>query len=509
MSMPEDERDPTAATDTVADEAEGGEAQGSEPEKRKLDLDVQITDAGPCKKHIKISIPQTEVERQFEDSVGSMRREAQVPGFRPGRAPKTLVQRRFRKEVSGQVKSALLMACMEQLDEDYKLNPITQPEFDIEAIELPEDGPMSFEMDVEVQPDFALPAYKALTAKRPVKEISDADVEAQLKSFLERYAQVVPKFEGAAEPGDLVTADLTFHKDGVIFNQAKELQFRLLPELRFQDGHVPDLAGALVGAKPGDSRETEAKVGSSSQDAALRGQTIRVTFHVQDLKQLRLPEVDAGFLQSIGFGSEEELRNALRGVLERRFAFQQRQAVRRQIIDQLIQEVPFDLPADLVARQERSTLRRQVEEMRQAGLSDSEIRAREAEVRANAHEQTLRSLKEFFLLSKVADAEEIKVEEIDFDQEIAAIAARSDESPRRIRARIEKENLAEGLAQQILERKTLDRILEYVKLEDVPMVEEKAVETLDQVASPATEESAEPVAGESATAEAESAPEQG
>ena len=105
-----------------------------------------------------------------------MTKEAFVPGFRPGHAPKGLVEKRFRKEVANQVKSALLMASLEQLDEDHKLNAISQPELDVAAIELPDDGPMTFEMDVEVQPDFPLPAYKALTVKRPVKTISEADV---------------------------------------------------------------------------------------------------------------------------------------------------------------------------------------------------------------------------------------------------------------------------------------------------------------------------------------------
>ncbi len=470
----------------TAEGAVGTEEQ-TEP-KRTLELDVQITDAGPCKKHLKVSIPRSEVERQFEESLGTVKKEAAVPGFRPGRAPKNLVQKRFRKEVAGQVKSSLLLACMEQLDEQYKLNPITQPDLDIEAIELPDDGPMTFEMEIEVQPDFALPDYKSLTVRRPVKTISEADIDAQLKSFLERYSQLVPKLEGGAEIGDFITADLTFEKDGITLNEAKELQFRLQPEMRFQDGSIPDLAGALVGVKPGETRHAAAKIGSSSPNPALRNQTIRVTFQVHDLKRLRLPEVNTQFLRSIGFESEQELREALRGVLQRRFDFQQRQAIRRQIVDQLIQAVPFDLPADLVARQERSTLRRQVEELRQAGMEDSDIRAREAELRANAHESTLRSLKEYFLLSRIADAESIKVEDEDLEQEIEAIAARTDETPRRIRARIQKEGLAEGLGQQILERKTLDRVLEFVKFEDVPMDVEKAVETLDQVASPPSEE---------------------
>jgi trigger factor len=484
MSTDPDLRDEPAA----ADAATATEDQ-AEP-KRRLELGVDISDAGPCKKHIRVEVPRAEVERQFDETLKELRREAAVPGFRPGRAPRGLVQRRYRKEVAGQVKSTLLMACMEQLDEDHKLNPISQPKLDLDAIELPDDGPMRFEMDVEVRPEFTLPDYKGLILKRPVKEVGEADVDAQVRSFLERYAQLVPKFEGGAELGDLLTADLVFHKDGVRFNEVKELQLRLQPELRFQDGKVPDAAGALVGARPGDVREAEAQIGTSSPDPALRGQTIHVTFHVHDLKRLRLPEMNAEFLETVGFESEAELRAALRGVLERRLKFLQRQALRRQVVDRLLAEAPFDLPADLVTRQERLTLRRQVEEMRQAGLSEGEIRAREAEVRADAHEQTLRSLKEFFLLAKVAEAEDIKVEDDDLEAEIEAIAERAGESARRVRARVEKEGLADSLAEQILERKALDRILDQVTVEDVPMVEEQAVETLDQVASPPAAEEA-------------------
>lgn len=484
MSTEEEVRDPEGRPDEASSTATT-EAAPAEPEaKRKLDLRVKISDAGPCRKHIAIEVPQEEVEHQFESTLKDLRRETLVPGFRPGRAPKSLVSKRYRKEVSGQVKSSLLMACMELLDSDYKLNPITQPTFDLDAIDLPDNGPMTFELDVEVQPDFELPKFKGLNLKRPIKEVTDRDVDAQLQSFLERYAQLVPKTGEGAKIGDFVTADLAFSKDGIVVNQAKELQFRIQPELRFQDGHVPDLAGALVGARPGDSREAKAQIGTSSADPALRGQTIDVIVQIHDLKQLRLPELDAEFLDSLGFDSKDELREALRGVVKRRAEFLQRQALRRQILDHLIREVPFDLPADLVARQERSTLRMLVEELRQSGLSEAQIRAREAELRANAHERTLRSLKEHFLLSRIADAEEVKVEDEDIEDEITTIAMRSDESPRRVRSRIEKEGLLEGLAQQILERKTIDRVLEHANIVDTGMTEETDVETVDEVASP-------------------------
>ncbi len=491
MTTGENELTSPASTAELTEGAEGETAS-----KHKLDLDVQISDVGPCKKHLKIAIARPEIERQFDESLGTMKREAAVPGFRPGRAPRQLVEKRFRKEVSEQVKSTLLMAALEQLDEDYKLNPITQPNLDIKAIELPDEGPMRFEMEVEVRPEFPLPAYKALTVNRPVRTISEADVDLQLQRFLERYAQMVPKLEGGAELGDFITADLRFHRDGQMLNEAKEIQFRLQPELRFQDGSVPDVGTALVGVKPGESREADARIGSSSPDPSLRGQAIRVTFQVNDLKQLRLPEVNTSFLNSIGFDTEAELRTALREILDRRVVSQQRQAIRNDVLSKLIAEVPFDLPSDLVKRQESSTLRRLVMDLKQEGLSETDIRAREAEIRANAHEATLRSLKEFFILAKIAEEESITVEDSDLEEEIELIAARSDESPRRVRSRIEKDGLADALASQILERKTLDRILEFVKYQEVPHQEQSAVETLDQTASPAVvaEESSEPTA---------------
>jgi len=480
MSTGEDLATPTSA-----------DASSTVEPKVKLDLDVRISDVGPCKKHLKVTIPRSDVEKQFKESVGEMAKEAIVPGFRPGHAPRQLVEKRFRKQVAGQVKSSLLMACLEQIDEDHKLNPISQPELDVEAIE----------MEVEVRPDFPLPAYKALTIKSPVRTITEADIEAQVKAFRERYAQLVPKLEGGAEVGDFITANLAFHRGGRVYSEAKEIQFRLQPELRFQDGSVPGVDAVLVGVKPGDQRDADAQIGSASPDPSLRGQTIQVTFDVLDLKQLRLPEADAAFFAKTGFEDLDDLRVALRGVLERRQQFARRQGLRDEILAKLIAETPFDLPADLVARQEKSTLRRLALDLRQGGLSDSDIRAREAELRANAHESTLRSLKEFFLLAKIAEVEDIKVEDQDLEVEVEAIAARTDESPRRVRARVEKEGLADAMASQILERKAIDRILEFVKLEEVPMVEDRAVETLDQAATTAPEG----LADESSTAPGESA----
>jgi len=475
-------------------ESEASVSVTDEPEsapKVKLEIEVAITAAGPCKKHLKITIPHSEIERQYEQSLETVLRDAMVPGFRQGRAPRQLVVKRFRKQVANQVKSTLLMSALEQIDNEHHLDPIVQPRLDIDAIELPEKGPMSFEMDVEVRPQFDVPNYKGLKVQRPIVEITEKDVDDQLTRQLERHGQIVPKLEGAAEVGDYLTADLVFMRpDGRPMNEAKEIQFRLQSELRFQNGTIPDVASKLVGAKPGDTRKVEARLGSAVEDPVLRGAAIGVEIRINDLKQIRLPEVNPAFLNSINFESLAQMREAVRDALKRRNHSEQRQAIRRQIMDFLLRKAPFDLPADLVSREEKSTVNRLVAQLKQEGMSDTQIRASEAQIRANAHESTLRSLKEFLLLVKIADAEGIKVEEEDLALEIEAIAERTDESVRRVRARVEKEGGADSLTTQILERRVIDRILEDIEIEDVVIKAEPAgeVETLDHTATAAADE---------------------
>jgi trigger factor len=147
----------------------------------------------------------------------------------------------------------------------------------------------------------------------------------------------------------------------------------------------------------------------------------------------------------------------------------------------LIHATPFELPADLVSREEKTTIQRLVAQLKRRGMTDNEIRASEAQIRANAHESTMRSLKELLLLSRIADAEKIEVGEEDATLEIESIAARTDESVRRVRARLEKEGGPDSLMTQILERKVIDRILEETVIEDVQasIEPEEDVETID------------------------------
>lgn len=488
-------------TDVAAPPAETEDNPAAVTEaERRMDLAVAISDVGPCKKHLKITIPREEIDRQLGDSLDRLRREAPIPGFRPGRAPKQLFLKRFRKELADEVKSTLLTNSLKQIDLDYKLEPLSQPKLDVAAIVLPDEGPLDFDMEVEVRPQFDLPDYRGVSVRRPKVEFQDSDVDKQVARFLARYGQIVPKLEGTAAIGDFLTAKLVFlAADGRVLSERDEIEFRIPQELRFQDGSAPRFGEIMTGAAVGETRDVEATLGTGVSDPDLRSARITLRVEVKDLKQMRLPETSDEFLRTIGFDDLTELRAVVRRALHRRIQNEARQIMRRQIMDALIKATPFDLPTDLISREERNTVLRLVQELRGEGMSENDIRARAAQIRANAHEATTRNFKELLLLSKIAEAEEIQVGEADIELEIESIADRADESPRRIRARMEKEGSLDSLAERILDQKVIDRILGYAAIEDVAITKtslDEDIETLDESALPPTEETTEEPAAE-------------
>lgn len=185
----------TAPEDSADDIATEGE------EAKRLTLDVNIESRGACQRHITVTIPREDIDRYYNNAFSELVTSAAVPGFRSGRAPRKLIETRFRKDVGEQVKGSLLMDSLTQLTEDNSLAAISEPDFDPTTINVPETGPMVFEFDLEVRPEFNLPQWKGLSVERPVREFNDADVEAQLHKILAKRGRLVPH-DGPAASGD-------------------------------------------------------------------------------------------------------------------------------------------------------------------------------------------------------------------------------------------------------------------------------------------------------------------
>jgi trigger factor len=438
--------------------------------KYKLSLKVDIESNGPCRKHVRVVVPREDIDHFRGKAIKDVSESAAVPGFRVGKVPDKLVERRFKKEIVDQVRQQVLLTSLEQLADDHKLDPINEPNFDVESLVLPDDGDFEYEFDIEVRPDFELPNYTGLKIRRPVKDITDADIDAYQEKFLAPYGALTDT-QQPAQSGDFVEADFAFTRQGARVRELSDLTVQLRPRLQFPDGQIEGFDRLLTGATPGTTVSTQVTISSEAESVEMRGESIDVSITVSRVKRLELPELNAAFLGRFEMDTIDDLRAQIRNMLSRQVSFEQRQAARRQVLEKITESATWDLPEQLVRKQVENALRREILEMQQSGFTTEQIQARQNELRQKSISTTRQALKEHFVLDKIATKEDIQVQSSELDSEIYMMALQQGENPRRVRARLTKTGLIENLEAQVRERKAIDLILKSATYEDVPMPE--------------------------------------
>ncbi len=493
-----DTTETTALVDTP--EASVTPETGDTP-KKKLAQTVDIRDVGPCKKHIKVTVERGDIDRHFEDKFKGLMEKSWIPGFRPGKAPKQMVVKHHRKEVSDQVKGELLLASLEQLAEDFDVAPLSPPNLNPASILIPDEGPFIYEFEVEVRPQFDLPEYKGLKLQRPVRVFADAEVVEEESRILARHGQLVPK-DGAAEKGDYLIVDMVTTYQGEKVGDAKEVTFRIDDAVTFRDGVAQKFGEQTIGAKAGDKRSVDIAMTDAVAVDQLKGRTVQAELEVKDVKKMRLPELTNEFLaDTFQVKSLDQFRETVRLSMDRRLEYAQRQSAREQVLAKITASSDWALPQDLLQRQARRALGRRAMEMREAGISEEEIQSRLRMLQRDVLASTASSLKEHFVLQKIAENEKLEINEDEINAEIERIADQYGEPARRIRAQFERDDLLETLAAQLIERKALNHILEHATYDDVAMNQEEGMTTSqtqavagaikDPTAAPAEEKPAE------------------
>jgi trigger factor len=454
----------TEADTAVAEDQNENEAAES---RYRLAIEVDIQNVGPCKKHVRVKVPRSDIEHFSTEAIGEIVQTASVPGFRPGRVPPALAKRRFKEEIADSVRQRVLMTSLEQLADENSLDPINEPDFDVESLRIPDEGDFEYEFDVEVRPEFEVPNYGGLKIERPIREVSEDDISAYLNRFIAQYGTFVDR-EVPAEAGDFVTVDLEFSRNGESFRKLPAVNLQLKPTIRFRDAEITEFDKLMAGSTPGTKKTAEITISNEAEQVEMRGEKISVTLDVTAVQQQQLPELNAAFFERVGYGDGQELRDEIQGMLQRQVTYDQRQACRRQVLEKITESASWDLPESLVNKQTENALRREILEMQQAGFTTQQILARENELRQQSISSTRQALKEHFVLDRIATQEKIEVSPIDIESEINMMAVQRGESPRRVRARLTKTGVIENLEAQIRERKAVDFILKSAQFEDVP-----------------------------------------
>ncbi|MBB3208958.1 trigger factor [Rhodopirellula rubra] len=437
-------------TDTIATD--------ESPDKAPLQLEVTVEKPHACLREVVVSIPRGEVERYLKDAYDELVPEAQVPGFRAGRAPRKLVEKQFRDKIEERVKGSLLMDSLSQVTEQAEFSAIGEPDFEYESIELPEEGPFKFQFKIEVRPEFETPEWKGLALKKPVEEVTDEEVDQALKRVLARYASLEASDE-PAELGDKVLVSAVFKDGDKKLSEMDEERVTVAGRLSLSDGICESFGEMITGAKEGDVITGKVKLSDGHADEDMKGKEVDAEFNIIEVLKLELPQLTAEFLDELGeFESESELRDFVRTSLERQANFRTEQAMRNEIIAKLLESSEFELPPTLVRRQMKRELDRKVLEFRRSGFDEDMIRRFVNANRQNMQAGTEASLREHFILEQIAENENIDALPEEFEAEIELIAEQSDSSPRKIRARYEKSGQMDALRNQIVERKVIEMI---------------------------------------------------
>ena len=410
-------------------------------------------------------MPPEKISKALDEQYEDLRKNALVPGFRKGRAPRRLLEKRFGKESTEQVKLKLLIDASDKAMKDNNIEAIGEPILDHDKIELPEKGSLKFEFEIETRPEFKLPELQGLPVEKPKLEVSDEQVELEVTELQKRMGTWKPK-DGKIALDDQIVADVTLKADG---ETEKILNSEIYIRPRGFAGKVviDDLDKLLIGAKAGDTKTTETDVPATFFEEKYRGKKVEVEIKINDVKALVPVELNEEFFKRVGIADINELKTNLRQRNEKNLQRQQQDAMRQEVRNYLLGKITLDLPADVVADQSSHILQRQYTRMLLQGAKAEDIKKQMEQLKASSEEQARESLKAFFIMDAVAKKFGIEATDEEINGYIAQAAMYRQVRPEKLREQMSRDGSLAEAAMEIREIKCIDKILETAKISKV------------------------------------------
>jgi len=446
----------------------------------------EVEDSGTLKKKITITVPHERIEAKYDEMYGEIGQSAQVPGFRIGRAPRRLIEKRFGKEVSSDVRNSLIGEALGEVDEKSDLKTIGEPELNLDEIQLPDEGDMTFSFEVEVQPEFELPELTGMEVKKPKIEIDDTRIDEYLEEMQGARARYIETDEPAAE-GDLLAAGATIRGEGLETVERPGLTLRVAPG-QIEGLPLVDLGEQLAGKKAGDTLELAITAPESHPNEDWRGKELKITLHISQVRRREVPEINDEFASSWGLDSMQELRELVRERLAGRVEAEVLRSMREQVAENLLDKTSLDLPEGVAKRHAAGVLRRQYIEMLQMGIPRERIDERITELQTAAAEQAERELKLQFILGRIAEEKSLAVTEGEVNARIAQMAAMYNRRPERLRQELAADGSLAQVESSLLDDKAVQWILDQAKIVEVDPSEMKEGEDAQAEAKKAAAE---------------------
>ena len=431
-------------------------------------MNITVEDVAPCKKRLKIEVPANRVKQAYDRVADDFQKEARIPGFRPGHAPRTVVVKKFHKDIESEAQRTLVPEAYQEAIAEKKLRVVSQPE--IEDLKYQAGLSLSFSTVVELVPEFKMPEYKGITIKKQDTAVTDEDVDKTLKTLADQRATfedgpdrplAMDDFAVISYTGKLEDKPLT-----EVVPDAKNLGHNPNFWLWMRtDGFLPKFAEQCVGLKKGETRTVDVEFAADFPQAALAGKKVQYEVELKEIKIKNAPELDDAFAQEIAKMSLADLKTRVRENMEQEKKNAADQAARAEIVHKLISSVEFELPPTAVEEETHATVYDIVSENQSRGVPANILEDKKDEIFSNATKAAKESVKFKFISAQIAENEKLDVTNEQLAQHVAFLAQREGITMDKMVDRIRKNNAFGIIRQQLLRQSVLDFLLKESKSE--------------------------------------------
>jgi trigger factor len=433
-------------------------------------VNVTVENLAPCKKLVRLEIEAQKVDEAFDSVTKDFQKQANLPGFRPGKAPREMVVRKYDKDIQDEVKRKLMSEAYRKAIDEQKLDVLGQP--DIEEIQFGRGQPLQFAATIETAPDFELPDYKGLPVKREIQTVTEEDAEKAL-TVLREQRLTFQTVDRPVQTGDISVVNYTGTCEGKPITELAPTAKGLTEQKNFwveagAHSFIPGFADQLLGAKAGDKRTVTVDFPADFVTPQLAGKKGVYDVEVVEVKEKVLPPLDDELAKGYGAENLEKLRAGVRRDLENELNFKQNKTIRAQLVRTLLDRVSFDLPATAVAQETRNVVYDIVQENAKRGISREIIEQQKEQIYSAATHGAKERVKIAFLLQKIAEKEDIKVSQEEIAQRVHHLAGMYQIPPDKFLRDLQKRNGLIEVYDQIMNEKAIDFLQQNAKIEEVP-----------------------------------------
>jgi trigger factor len=432
-------------------------------------VNVTVENLGPCKKLMRVEVDAQAVDEAFKKALLEYQKQAQLPGFRPGKAPLDMVARRYEKDIQDDVRHRLISETYRDAVDQQKLDVVGAP--DIEEIQFAKGQALQFAATIETAPEFEIPEYQGIPVKKEARGVTDEDVERAMEALRQPRA-TFNTVQRAAATGDIAVVNYTGTCEGKPINEIVPTARGLTSQKEFwveigSDNFIPGFSAQLIGATAGEKRTVTVQFPPDFVTKELSGKQGVYDVEVVEVKERVLPTLDDEFAKKYGAENVEKLREGVRHDLQNELNYKQKRAIRNQIIHSLLNRATFELPKSAVDRETRNVVYDIVQENAKRGLSRETIEKESDKIYTAAAQGARERVKLSFLLQRIAEKEDIKVSQEEIGQRIHTMAAMYNIEPKKFVKDLQKRNALIEIYDQIMNEKVLDLLEQQAKIEEV------------------------------------------